>query len=338
MLTLLLSTLLLAATAPVDVSNAVGRPAKAWASSQLGGKDPNRYAVKNAFDGDLQTAWVEGVPGVGVGESLFVELEKPERFSGFLLVAGYARSAETLTQNSAPTSIELYADDVKVAAARIAWQLELPEGAPECRLGKGRLNFAPRMLLFSKVITAKKLELRITGAIKGTKFEDTGITEWKPILDGVAAELGETSYQDAAAALGSLREGKTPRLAKSPQAESPLAWHPHPTPGEAPAGWSALVAQRLAGAKLSPPQTWLKAFTPELLDQLVTLVGPDGEQLIGAMSWSDGDGEWSELWPGLVLDSSGSVAASGNITRLQNLFRNDGAPGCHGALPDAPAP
>src|SRR5947209_4168727 len=115
----------LLALGPVALSF-LGRPARTWATSQLTSRNPLRYAAKNAFDGDRQTAWVEGAPGLGEGESLFLEFSKPVEVSGFLVVAGYARNATTLLENSAPSALELYADGKKVLAASVPWVLRYP--------------------------------------------------------------------------------------------------------------------------------------------------------------------------------------------------------------------
>ncbi len=60
------------AVTPKDTVTINGVKATVRASSELSSKTPGRYAVKNLFDNDPATVWVEGVAGNGIGEiSLF---------------------------------------------------------------------------------------------------------------------------------------------------------------------------------------------------------------------------------------------------------------------------
>lgn len=77
---LILSILLFLLTDAYAQSNVVGKDtviisgkkATVWASSTLQSRQTGRYSVKNAFDGDSTTAWVEGVEGDDTGESCLV--------------------------------------------------------------------------------------------------------------------------------------------------------------------------------------------------------------------------------------------------------------------------
>jgi hypothetical protein len=312
--------LLLAAAAaqPVPVQ-AGGHRATAWASSQLAAKDPRRYAAANAFDGDPATAWVEGAPGTGEGESLFLELAEPAPIDGFVLMPGYMRSAKTLVENAAPRRIELSADGKLLLEARIPWVERWPDEGERCLRTDAPHNLAPRLIVLSRPLSAKKLQLRIVEAGAGTRFEDNAISEWGPIFTG---EKTAGSLEPARAALASLREGK-PLLAPDAKADPILPWA-HAENPPAP-DYDAFVKGRLGGADLAPAQVLLKAFGPELLDHAVLV---SGGKLLGGMSFTHGDGEWKELYPELILD------AQGRIAELRTAFHEDGAPGCRRALPE----
>jgi hypothetical protein len=322
-----LAAILLAAAAQVRIA---GRPARAWASSA---KDLARYAPTNAFDGDPATAWVEGAPGPGEGESLFLEFDQPVELSGFLLVAGYARSAETLLQNAVPGQVEILADGKPLLTLELAWVQALQpakdgDGPGTCMLTPAPANLAPRLVVLSAPATTKSLQLRLSRVHRGSRFEDAAISEWQPLIAGVPTALGKASYQDARAALESLAKPGAERLAPGAQADAVFPWAKGQKGAEY-RDYDALIQKRLGGARLPAPQAWLRAFSPELLDHAVVVLGrPGSRRLIGARSWSEGDGEWDELFPSLVLD------AQGRIARLQNLFHSDGAPGCRRALPD----
>src|SRR5438045_6998526 len=82
----------------------------ASATSTLKHKDPKRYAPANALDGDPATAWVEGAKGIGKGETLTLRFAKPTPVDGMLLLVGYTKSAQTLTDNGVPTKIQILLD------------------------------------------------------------------------------------------------------------------------------------------------------------------------------------------------------------------------------------
>lgn len=58
-------------------------------------------------DGDLSTAWVEGVSGQGENESVVFMLDNTYRVTGFRINAGYQKNEDLYTKNSRPQSIEV---------------------------------------------------------------------------------------------------------------------------------------------------------------------------------------------------------------------------------------
>lgn len=83
------------------------------ASSTLTAQGKNTYATSNLLDGDLSTAWCEGVDGNGVGETLEVLIPK-EKFGdpggmlwAFVLSSGYAKNDRTWTGNGRVESVRV---------------------------------------------------------------------------------------------------------------------------------------------------------------------------------------------------------------------------------------
>jgi hypothetical protein len=285
--------------------------ATAKASTELAGK--GRYAARNAFDGDPATAWVEGAKGLGEGSTLTLTLAEPARIAGFALVAGYARSTGTFVQNAAPRAVAVFADGKKLLDLRIPYVEAWDEQAARCvRTGAPR-NLEGRLVVLSHPATARVLELRLGEVSAGSRFEDTAISEWRPLFEGAPAD-------PALAALLALRDGK-PRLAPDAKADALLPW---PAPGEFP-DYDRFLAERLGGAPLPPAEAFLRALGPSFLDRAVLV--RDGH-LLGGMAFTHGDGEWNELYPELVLD------AQGRLAELNRAFHQDGAPGCRNALPE----
>lgn len=80
------------------------------ASSELNPVDPfeglGEYGAHNLFDGDINTAWVEGVKGHGTGEHIIIEAGK-QLPSGITIHNGYQKTERLYRMNSRPRKLEL---------------------------------------------------------------------------------------------------------------------------------------------------------------------------------------------------------------------------------------
>ena len=96
-----LAALLAVVLAPASLALAV-QPYDMWASSTLSGGD---YDVYNICDGDLSTAWVEGVYGHGCGE--YVEFYYPAGtvVYGGTVWPGYWKTESLFYENNNPTRL-----------------------------------------------------------------------------------------------------------------------------------------------------------------------------------------------------------------------------------------
>lgn len=81
------------------------------ASSTLYEKGYDHSASK-VLDGYVDTAWVEGVSGYGVGEYLRIGVPKGTVFHGIGIISGYQKSEDLFWKNSAPTSLVVGSGDV----------------------------------------------------------------------------------------------------------------------------------------------------------------------------------------------------------------------------------
>ncbi len=77
------------------------------ASSTLSDIGDNTYSVWNAVDGNFSTAWVEGVEGDGIGESVSFTMEGT-RVDALGFLNGYTKSAQTFANNGRVTSLAMY--------------------------------------------------------------------------------------------------------------------------------------------------------------------------------------------------------------------------------------
>jgi hypothetical protein len=98
------------------------------ASSYLA-DDPANCSPVSAIDGDIGTAWVEGVEGDGVGEWLTLELGIPTIVRNVALLPGYCASPEVRRANGRPSRVRFeFSDGTSLdgeledfPAARVFW-------------------------------------------------------------------------------------------------------------------------------------------------------------------------------------------------------------------------
>lgn len=143
------------------------------ASSELAAQGINTYSAKNAHDLSYETAWVEGVPGYGVGEFLEYHV-KPEnpRITDIIIVNGYVKSDNTWKNNSRVKTLKMYIDDKPYAI------LELEDSQAEQHFKVKPIGYSDREnfeLLKKKPGFTMKFE--IAEVYPGLKWDDTAITE-----------------------------------------------------------------------------------------------------------------------------------------------------------------
>jgi len=83
------------------------RPRAASASSILEASNTRDYRATNLLDGDLATAWNEGVPGPGIGEWVRLEFSRPLVLDRLELANGYQQDADRFYANGRVKSLEL---------------------------------------------------------------------------------------------------------------------------------------------------------------------------------------------------------------------------------------
>ncbi len=193
----------------IDTVIISGKKATVWASSTLPSKQLGRYSVKNAFDGDSTTAWVEGVEGDGAGESITVEFLENVTVKGFLLFPGYTKSVKTLIENVIPTGIKTVVDGkhfnyyrIFYSETVITYQDEEWDCGPE-----DPINLNPRFIIFDKPILGKLFQLQIVDVLPGMKYRDLAISEWNLFLDESGFQPRRTDYEKMFSLLSDFAKG-----------------------------------------------------------------------------------------------------------------------------------
>ncbi len=137
------------------------------ASSVLAPQSGNTYVPGNAFDQNFATAWVEGESGTGVGSSITFSFDGPETVYGVSVLPGYWKNQDTYQQNGRPTDFIISFSDGSFTA------MYLIGSEPEY----GTAEESYEYVLFDRPVETDSVTLTITGAVAGTRFEDTCITE-----------------------------------------------------------------------------------------------------------------------------------------------------------------
>lgn len=90
----------------------MGGVASVTASSYLSEPNLNLYHTpERVTDGDLSTAWVEGIDGDGVGEAITFTFDQTCLVSGLRINAGYQKSEKLYQMNNRPASLTLTFSD-----------------------------------------------------------------------------------------------------------------------------------------------------------------------------------------------------------------------------------
>lgn len=144
-------------------------------SSELQGN----YSAGNLIDNKFSTAWVEGKEGEGIGEWVEFEIKNCEIYN-ILILNGYRKSKKIYEENSRPGKLQLSIDyyDGKKVMNNYTDTVELKEkeflGVP------GKKNISKQINIInipSYCWEITKVRMTILDVRKGTKYEDTAISE-----------------------------------------------------------------------------------------------------------------------------------------------------------------
>ncbi len=147
---------------------------KISASSNLKSNDKNlTYLPQNVHDLSYKTAWVEGVEGDGIGESLTYHFPAQNpRITSIIIINGYVKSEKSWKENSRVKQLKMYINDVPTAL------LNLKDTRNEQIFTVEPIGIADRTNL-EKLKTKPwwSLKFEIVEVYKGEKYQDTAITE-----------------------------------------------------------------------------------------------------------------------------------------------------------------
>ena len=142
-------------------------------SSELPSANGKNYSGMNLVDEDYTTAWVEGVSGNGVGETITLHLEKEQLVYGVQICNGYTANYDLYNKNGLLTDVRIDFGKGKVADGSLNGYAF--EGISEDYLAEYNLN---KVELDEPVMT-DTITITITGAKPGVKYDDICVSEIK---------------------------------------------------------------------------------------------------------------------------------------------------------------
>lgn len=143
------------------------------ATSELASFKEINYSASNAHDLNYKTAWIEGVPGYGIGESLTYHFppENP-RITKIIVVNGYVKSKNSWAENSRVKTLKMYLNDKPFAILNLEDTRQEQEFEFD-PIGNGDRTDWKKL----KSLPPWTIKFEIIDVYKGDKFADTAITE-----------------------------------------------------------------------------------------------------------------------------------------------------------------
>ena len=118
------------------------------------------HSADRLIDGDLSTAWVEGIGGTGLGESFSLNFDGTYMVQGITIWSGYQKSEYAYYNNARPEEISVEFSD----GEKESYTLE------DC-YGKSQ------EITFSEAKESSLIKVTIESVYEGSKYEDTCISE-----------------------------------------------------------------------------------------------------------------------------------------------------------------
>ena len=117
------------------------------------------HTPEKAIDGDLTTGWAENAPGVGIGESITLFLDSTYTVRGFVIHAGYQKSASLYERNARPAVLKLSFSNGESQSFTL-----------QDLNGQQRISFA-------QPVETDRVTFTIESVYNGTTYQDTVISE-----------------------------------------------------------------------------------------------------------------------------------------------------------------
>ena len=153
-----------------------GKEVKTTASSVLCEKTGFCHQPDRLVDGRKETAWCEGAPGKGVGQSVVLQLSRPRRITSIAFLPFYAKNKKVLFGNAQVKELEIATDEGRFL---VAFSAEDPASTfagnqLDHSFPYVELTTDPRV---RHAITTQRVELTVKAVHSGRAFEDLCMSE-----------------------------------------------------------------------------------------------------------------------------------------------------------------
>lgn len=163
------------------------------------GKPKDLYLPRKAIDNDINTAWVEGKDGDGIGEFILIRLANMRPIKFIKLMPGYAKNEKLFFENNRPKELKIIIfqmdykqidvlkqeNDIKKYKIVFQWNHELQDKRQFQQID---LPDYSKLLLKNPPIW---MAIIIKSVYKGTKYTDTAIAEIRFIDEKGVDVVGE---------------------------------------------------------------------------------------------------------------------------------------------------
>lgn len=162
----------------------------ATASSTLKPQQGNSYDASNIVDGSMDTAWVEGASGLGIGESVTISLDSKTEIMGFGIYAGYMKDLNSFMNNGYPVEVTVDFDGGYYYTVTLE-----PEYDDRYHHGTW---FTLDKVNYTDIVT-----ITINDAVAGSKYDDVCISEFTLFTVPQISEIAWSEAFDAYKTLAS---------------------------------------------------------------------------------------------------------------------------------------
>ena len=134
------------------------------ASSELPNSGNKTYKAENLVDGDIKTAWVENVDGVGIGQTIQIKLAEKTWVQEMVLYNGYQASGDLYEMNGNVNQVSI--DFGSGITKTFEWKSWYEENM-----------LKPDKFTLERPVYTDTITITILDAEAGTKYSDTCISE-----------------------------------------------------------------------------------------------------------------------------------------------------------------
>ncbi len=146
--------------------------ADATSELDVASKDNATYHATNLYDGDTKTAWVEGVDGDGVGESITLHLDGKHKIDGMLIYNGFLNTKRRYAINGKVSKVNVDYGNGYTQSANLI-EVYMPEEETEI----DEYRIVPTLIIPDEPVETDTIRITITEATPGSKYHDTAVSE-----------------------------------------------------------------------------------------------------------------------------------------------------------------